>query len=48
MERSPVEMSKGHMSMKLGIMQGVTDHSCCKEADFISAQRGPEGGLCFR
>lgn len=25
----------------------VTQHSCCKEADSTSAQRGHEGGLCF-
>lgn len=30
------------------IMQGVTDHSCGKEADFITAQKGPESALCFR
>lgn len=30
------------------ILQDVTDHICCKEADFISTQSGLDGSFCFR
>lgn len=31
-----------------GLMRGVTEHSCCKEAGFSSSQRGLESGYSFR
>lgn len=31
-----------------GAARAVADHRCCREAGFVSAWGGLEGGLCFR
>lgn len=50
MEGSSDEMgvSEPGKLINSGLMRGVTEHSCCKEADFSSPQRGLESGHLFR